>query len=334
MKTIELSTIAQALLHLIRIHLWGETADTSLMGKLTDEDWKALYALACEHDVVAEAYEGLRSLPDHLLPSQAVLQNWRTVAQEAENQSDKKRQVLDELRQQCADQHLPQPVVLGGVDRKAIDLWFPGYDLEADYLFSKMELSMNYDNPDYTTVLWQGVELRNHYSLQDQTLLDIWRAEGDSPLFQMLYNLRQIISGLRERFTLRQVIRWALLLHDCQGHYDRDKMLSLLNHQHLLRAMGILTFVAEQYLGLPHEAVLMNLRTYQEEGTRMLAQAFCPKEHLQILSLCQACCLQFFLWLCPSYFLPTSVFISRKSSIFAPSLRNNYGLATESIHTN
>lgn len=298
--------IERSLFHLLRIHLWEEAVDTKLFEELSEEDWESLYNLACEQGVQALAYDAVKHLPSHVFPPKKIILNWSVGSKEIESQNVWRRQVLAELCERCAKVQL-EPVALRGLSIGAcypnpdlrectdVDLWFPGHDLEADLMFEKMGLQLNQGNPKYTLCRFHGAEIKSHHTLLDhhgvlanrqieQTLMDMWRHEGfrkldvtdevtvlrPAAMFQVIYNARHITGQMLEHFTLRQVIDWAMILRASQGHYDRDRALLILGMSNLMRVTGIVTRVAETYLGLPFDFVRLDTSACQEQADKLL----------------------------------------------------------------
>lgn len=281
----------QALLHLLRIHLWHESPDVKFLGGLSQDDWTLCYRLACMQGVRALAFEALLQLPEGLDIPGALSMRWCESTERLYSRNRECMNVLASLVRECTAAGL-EPVLLKGagiaslypqpLSRECgdIDLWFPGKSSDADNWFREMGYDVIPPDMMHSKCIYKGFEIENHYSLfrrgkpknrhVEPAAMCLWRKEGGrllplaggasimipGPGLQLLHNARHIISHLTERFVLRNIVDWALLLLDCDKEDKRQEVRGVFNQVGFSRAIAVVEALAVEYLGMPREMAL------------------------------------------------------------------------------
>lgn len=97
MKKVELSSVENMLLALLRASLHQREAEPTFFLHATSEEWKLCYQMAAQHGVMALAWEGVMTLPVASQPPKGLKINWGLAVEAYECKYRRYCQVADEL---------------------------------------------------------------------------------------------------------------------------------------------------------------------------------------------------------------------------------------------
>lgn len=169
-----------ALLTLLRSGLWEKDIDNLSCFPLSDEEWKAVFRIACRQTVTGLVYQGLQYLPDGMLPPEPVLIRWTAEVDAIERMNLKVNRSLSELYALLVSHDL-NPILLKGQgvaqfyekpllrECGDIDLYFNNertFSIVTAYVrWCRIPV---YKKPDKSLFyLWQGIEVEHHKRLFD-----------------------------------------------------------------------------------------------------------------------------------------------------------------------
>ncbi len=169
-----------ALFVLLRAGLWEREIDRLDLFPLSFDSWMQVFALARRQSVLGIVWRGLELLPEHLLPSEALMIRWVAETDRIERLNKQADKTVESIFRMFRDAGL-HPVLMKGQgvaqmysrpqlrEPGDIDLYFPtaAECRQAEQLILNQDIAFD-RNPDGSiSYRWQGIEVEHHRRLID-----------------------------------------------------------------------------------------------------------------------------------------------------------------------
>lgn len=300
----ENNRLFNAMMALLRAGLWQDAAvpaDVASSGAcvahfpLSPDEWKALYALACEQAVVGVVWQGISSLPVQYMPPQAVVARWVAHVDAIERRNVAMDKALASLlglyrangiepvilKGHTAAVNYPSPLLRQSGD---IDIYFPSQAqrLKAEEILKDSGLEPVASADGSTVFGWCGVTVEHHSTLFDlqhprsrkivepilariENLCISLRLNNEltvnalAPYPNMLLLSTHVLKhALGRGVGLRQLCDVAVALNASRRNIDGREAWELFASLGLERWSLLLHSFLVQWLGLPPEALPWN----------------------------------------------------------------------------
>lgn len=277
----------KALLALLRAGLWERRPEHLSCFPLTSDSWKNVFRLARQQTVTALAFQGLRQLPDDLLPPESLLMRWAAETDAIERRNRKMNLALGQLYAMFREKGL-EPVLQKGqgiarfyehpLSRECgdIDFYFSdshAWEAALDCLhLQRIQVKRQADGG--MAYRWQGVDVEHHRKLLDlynpflQGFVNrLEEKEGyrrflsdesnthiivPSPSLDiLLQNLHILKHALGRGIGLRQFCDMARTCYSLHGEIDAREMKAVCRRLGLARWCPLLHAFLVKELGLP-----------------------------------------------------------------------------------
>ena len=277
-----------ALLALLRSALWNKRPGSLAAFPLSDAGWRGVFRLSRQQTVMGLAFQGLRHLPDDMLPPEPLLLQWVAEADAIERRNKRMNAALESLCLFFRDNGI-NPVLQKGQGTARfyaspllrecgdIDLFFAdscAWQSALGCLRSKGIVPKKQGDGS-VFYRWNGVDVEHHRRLldlynpfQQSFVRSLERQKGfqrvvlatasgttvavpSAFLELLLHNLHILKHTLGRGIGLRQLCDMALACHHLHGEVDPHEMKAVCRSLGLSRWTPLLHAFLVQQLGLP-----------------------------------------------------------------------------------
>ena len=276
-----------ALLALLKAGLWECSPNNLNLFPLSATEWKHVFRMAGQQTVTGLTFQGLRWLPDNLLPPQTLLLQWTAETDAIERRNKKMNAALQTLCSSFKEKGL-NPILLKGQgiarlyenpllrECGDIDLYFQSaHDREAALQHIRQMRIQIKEEPDGSAFyVWQGVKVEHHQRLFDlynpfqQHAIGLlirqkgFQETGSAPyrlpspfLNLLLLNLHILKHALGRGIGLRQFCDMARACYKLHGEINREEMKAVCRKLGLGQWNPLLHAFLTDCLGLPAECL-------------------------------------------------------------------------------
>lgn len=294
-------------LHLLRCGMGEEDLCLPLFVE-GDTDWEYVFRQAKKQTVVAVVFDGMRELPEELLPERMLYLKWCSMVGCIEESNERMNGVLCELLGRLEEYEI-RPVLLKGQGVALrypcpkhrmcgdIDLYVEDGDFErVQGLFEKWKVQkLECGEEKHLEYKYQGIMVELHHVINrladpwnDRRLRDIvngYSADGYSEVhiherkvrtlpveLEAFYMLTHVYYHILEGgIALRQLCDWVMLIRKEREGMDVVRFASYLRIFGFGGMYGAMGHIAVRYLGLKEEMLPVALRKKDEKnGERMM----------------------------------------------------------------
>ena len=279
--------VQTALLALLKAGLWECSPNNLNLFPLSATEWKHVFRMAGQQTVAGLTFQGLRCLPDNLLPPQTLLLQWTAETDAIERRNKKMNAALQALCSSFQEKGL-NPILLKGQgiarlyenpllrECGDIDLYFQSaHDREAALQHIRQMRIQIKEEPDGSAFyVWQGVKVEHHQRLFDlynpfqQHAIGLlirqkgFQETGSAPyrlpspfLNLLLLNLHILKHALGRGIGLRQFCDMARACYKLHGDINREEMKTVCRKLGLGQWNPLLHAFLTDCLGLPAECL-------------------------------------------------------------------------------
>ncbi|PVH25824.1 nucleotidyltransferase family protein [Sphingobacterium corticibacter] len=292
-------------LTLLRSGLWNQAVSDFEGFPLSSNQWQDVFHMALNHTVEGLLYQGMITLPDHLLPPRSLILSWTVRMEQIEQRNGwMDKQVNEQIN--FFSNHNLHPLLLKGqgvarcYENPSVRLpgdidWFfqnkKEYDL-ARKLLTDQGVQVK-SVPGFSTyAIWNDAEVELHRRMID--IHNPFKAHFTQQLYRSEANLTQSIWNNGDEWLLpssllmhvsvsihilkhllaygiglRQLCDAARVCYTYQEELNSDKLLTVYKRFGVLKFIHVLHGVLVQYLGLPENKLPFPLVKYSFVETMM-----------------------------------------------------------------
>lgn len=291
---------------LMRSAIWDTTP--ILPRKMSDEEWKEIYAISKEQTVSGVMLDAIAKLPEEQKPDIKLRLQWIMLQKAIEAQNKKMNAALTSLVNELKQESLvpfilkgqgvalnytnPGHRICGDIDiylhrqqfEKAVSYFLSrGYELEGDpddahseteYLGFKVEIHKK------SATFYTGRLQKRYNEIIDSILAtetEYTQIDGcPVALLPPIANALQLLSHMLRHIIfsglgLRQVCDWVLFVYKHQQKIDKELFIKYAKELQLWETYKVITAIATDYLGLPNEYAMCEISRKEK---RMAKKAF------------------------------------------------------------
>ena len=307
-----MSAAAEKLFALLRAALHERMADAALFANCEVAEWREIYRLSSEQGVLAQAWDGMKLLPEAVWPPQEMRLQWAFNVDRIEKRYHKQEKIIARLAAFYREHDIPMMLLKGhGLSLfypvpehrpcGDIDIWLFGKQDEADKLIAReWGISVDEDKEHHTTFDIDGILVENHYDLVNtqthasnrwiESLLKQYAAQPGNSVtiagvpvfmpseqFNALFILRHTGAHFAAaRIGLRHLIDWFSIVKHSRGRIDWEALYAVAQKAHMQDFLNCLNAICIDHLGLDAALFPAFLRNAELEN-RVLNEILSPE---------------------------------------------------------